>query len=312
MYRYTQMAEEIIKDFSGTDIDGTIAKYASDNSLNINQQQRLIEEVNVGSFLNRLKSGTQHEDFPIAEAVQANTAVLELDKTASSGEGLDKTASYGAEQAPLLDMIDDSMFHMSLVEFDDTVAADVLSKTAGMYDDNLYAHEEKLSEADVLRKEAGDRRELELASLIEGDAKGEIVYSLSKMASRSEDEAKGIIVLMANLDLTKEAEDVLEDSKWSTSDIVEARVGEPGADAMLNITKLAGAKIDSAKEVAQDAGKIVSNASGLVAGIAKFPFKHPKTAAGLALVGYGAKKAGDNAAADDERLRASAYIQGGE
>ncbi len=311
MYKYTQMAEEVRGSFDGKDIDGHIAKYASDKSLNMNQQQRLVEEVNVGSFLDRLKDGTQHEDFPVASAIQASNVPHELDKTASWGDSGDAPLEKVASEN-MAHLVDDSMFHLNMVEFDDTAATEVLAKTAGMYDVNLDAAQEGWDEGQDLVKEASAKRLEETETLAKGDLVGECIDTLTKIASHSDGQAKAVIVLMAKMDLEKEAEDVIQDVKFSTSEIAEAIASKVPEEAVSEIMKLADAKSTAkdAEGVAKEVYRSGKHAGNAALGLVKFPFKNPKTAAAGALAALAAKRLADNETAENAQLEMSNYATG--
>ena len=307
MQRYTEMADEILSNEKGGDINADIAKYASSHKLNINQQQRLIEEVNVGSFLNRLKDGTQHEDYQIAEPVQALNPESTLDKVASH-DVLEKVATED-----LSSEICESMFHMSMAEFDDADAEATLAKTASFYDDNPYTVEEADEKADELRKEASDARASESDSISRWGEEDSAYEDLVKSASYSDGFAKTIVVALAKMDLEKVAEDIMVDCKFSSNEISSA-VAEPlpeeVADVLMKVAAGKSTPLQSAGKIAKNlylGGKGLANAAG---GIVAFPFKHKKTAAGLLTAGVAGKVLYDSDAATNEQLKASNYATG--
>lgn len=309
MFRYTKMAEEIREGFKGGDIDGYISKYASANKLNISQQQRIVEEVNVGTFLDKLKDGTHHEDFPIAEAVHANFAERDdsLNKTASEygRSPLEKVASV-----EMSSLVTSDMYNIGTVEFDDSIAADTLSKTAGMYDENLEAASNEWEKNDDLAKEASIQRVANSDTVQSWEEWDKGIDFLTKIASESEGMAKAVIATMSKMNLEKEAVDMLENIKYSNEEIINSNTEELSFDTIHELRKLAGVGQD-----ALDIGKNVYDATkstGKAAwGLAKMPVKNPKTAAATGLSALAIKNMNNNMQADEEALRMSAYASGG-
>ena len=85
------IAQKIAKDYisSNTDMNSSIAKYASENNLSIEHTKRLVEESNKQCFLSKF-AATGEQVFDVAD-------FKEVSKLVKSNEGHTKTASYSIE-----------------------------------------------------------------------------------------------------------------------------------------------------------------------------------------------------------------------
>lgn len=270
MSQYISMAEQVRKDFDGSDINGYIKKYASDHNLNQNETQRLVEEVNVGTFLDKLKDGTQHEDFPIAEPTVTHS---DGDSPILDSVELSKAASIS------YDSVSESMFDLSKADIESETG--LLQKVASdEINTEVMSSEEKWEEADKLREEVLSDSE----SGLEKMASEEEVYSalgmLTKFANESEGMVKTAAIVLSLNELDGLAIEMIENSKHSSIDVSESIAEELSKEAS---EALSGVLTKLSKNVMKDTGEAVKG----LAKVVKYPFKHPiVTATGVGGVVY--------------------------
>ena len=263
MSQYITMADDIRSTYKDGDIDTHIEKYASDKGLNNNEKQRLVEEVNVGTFLDKLKDGSHYEDFPIANSVithsDGESPVLE------SGE-LNKAASVDYSEA-----VSPNMFSFGL---DNELADPMFEKTASIntIDGHIFNAEDKWEEAEVARDELALDEE---AGLEKTSAEDEAYYLLGRLvssANMSEGITKTAAIILAKNDLDDLAVSFIENSKFSSMDISES-TAEP-------LTKEASDSMNNLLAKTSGLIKNLGNAAVGLKNVAMFPVKHPIVAAG--------------------------------
>jgi len=277
MSQFISMAEDVRSNFKGSDIDGHIEKYATDKSLNDNEKQRLVEEVNVATFLGKLQEGTHHEDFPIANPIvthdgeeDAPLESAELNKAASvdySNQITDSMFSFDNEDAP------ESLNDLSKVASVST--GDEIFTSESLWDENEAAVEEmKAEEAAGIEKLASETEMY--------DSLGH----LTRAVSISEGMTKTAAVILAKHELNDAATSMLENSKFSHMDVVSSSAEELSKEAseILDtiLEKTAKKKVDPS--VLKDAGKAIVDVGRGLTSVVKFPIRNPKTA----LLGAGA------------------------
>lgn len=265
MSQYVQMAEEIRKNSNGKNIDEYIEKYASDKGLNNNEKQRLIEEYNIGSFLDKLAEGTQHEDFDVANPIvthsKGSKPVLE------AGE-LNKAASENF-------VVSSDMF-----SFDNTEVVSVdemLPKTASVNEDSFVMNsEEKWENQEKERMAVFEEYGEGLAKTAMEDEIYSNLGELTRIVNESEGMTKTAVAAMSMSGLDDLAISMLENSKFSSKDILESDSEPLKKEAASKIKEIA---VKSAKNLPADAWKAVKGAKD----VAAFPVKHPL----VTLVGAG-------------------------
>lgn len=264
MNKYSAMAEDVKKLAKDSDIDSVIEKYASDNNLTDNEKQRIVEEVNVGTFLDKLRDGTQHEEFPVANPIVTHG---DGDVALESSE-LNKAASLNRDYSISYDMFDLSCENTHETEYD-------LKKTASYSEDfSVMNSEEKWEEADRMRDEVIKSDNDGLEKL----ARNEEIYKelglLTKVANESEGITKTAVATLAMAGLDELALSMVENSKYSSFDIADAKAEELTKEAAGHVKRV----INAAKETGKDAKKAAVGLKDVLA----FPVKHHYIALGTA------------------------------
>jgi hypothetical protein len=261
------MAEDVRKNFKGKDINEHIEKYASDKGLNDNEKQRLVEEVNVGTFLDKLREGTHHEDFPVADPIvthsDGESPVLESSE-------LNKAASYN----PSYD-IDSSMFDLSSSPVVSDGEIPSLNKVASISEDSsIMNSEEKWEKADIAREWIETDAEKGLEKLSRDNEIASALDNLTRNVNESEGMTKTAAVILAKNELDILAEDLIENSKYSTFDISSSIAEELSKEASDNIELL----VKTAKNLLKDTGKALVGLKD----VAMYQVKHPLPVIGVA------------------------------
>ena len=263
MSQYIAMAEKIRSDFDGEDINKYISKYASDNNLNDNEKQRLVEEVNVGTFLDKLKDGEQHEDFPVADSVITHA---DGDKPVLESAELNKAASFSNFD------IDSSMFELNFEK--DTYTSPVLRKEASVeIGSEIMNSEDKWEEAERLRQDVISDFDKGLAKEASEDTLYNELGELMKIANISEGMTKTAIAVLKMNELDELALSLAENSKHSTSDILSSEA-EPLAKEASDI--LSSLLEKTSKNILKDTKEAIGGLKNLI----MYPVKHPVVAAG--------------------------------
>lgn len=262
MSQYASMAEQVRRDMKDNDIDGAISKYASSHNLNDNQKQRLVEEVNVGTFLSKLSEGTQYEDFPVASPTITHS---DGESPVLSSTELNKAASQHFD-------VTSDMF--SIGKKDDYCDPDILQKAASSsLNSEIMNSEDKWEAAEEERKKAIEESSKRLTKVAHIDE----VYELLSVITKSSNESEGMVktasaVLVIN-DLEELAMTLLENSKHSSSDVSES-IAEPlSKEASYAMERLLEKE---AKNLLKDTGDVFKGLKNVV----KYPVKHPIVAAG--------------------------------
>ncbi len=268
MSQFIGMAEEVRKNFDGKDIDSHISKYASDKGLNDNEKQRLIEEVNVGTFLEKLSNGTHHEDFPIADPVITHT---NGDKPILESTELSKAASVSFRG------ISPDMFNIDIPE-PISHSDEMLFKTAS-HDENsvIMDSEEKWDNAEKERSKIIDDYDTGLAKTASENDMYTNLGTLVKYANESEGMTKTAVAILSMNELDDLAETVLDNSKYSTHDIAESKAEELTKEAKKVIEKVVK-EIKKNPTIREKVGKIGTDALAAGKGlkdVLAFPVKHP-------------------------------------
>jgi len=264
MNKYIAMAEDIRKLSNGSDVDKVIEKYASDNSLNDNEKQRLVEEVNVGTFLDKLRDGSQHEEFAVASPVVTHGA---SDKTLEPAE-LNKAASARSEYSISHDMFDLTQPCSNDIEYG-------LEKTASYSeDDSIMTSEDKWEEAERMRAEVLAEDKSGLEKLARSEEIHRELGLLTKIANESEGITKTAVAALSIAGLDELALTMVENSKFSSFDISEAKAEELTKEAAGHVKRV----IKAAKETGHDAKKAAIGLKDVLA----FPVKHHYIALGTA------------------------------
>ena len=263
MSQFVGMSEEVRKRSDGKDIDKHIEKYASDRGLNDNEKQRLVEEVNVGTFLDKLQDGSQHEDFDVASSVITHS---DGEKPVLDSAELDKAASVSYGE------VNPSMFDIGNTDIDSETP--MLAKVASsQLNSEIMNSEEKWEDADVLRKAV----EQDSKDGLEKNAEIDDIHTALSKVTRSTNMSEGMVktaaAVLAMNDLGDLAVTLVENSKYSSFEIADAPAEELSKEASFDVTKLLS---KTSKDAIKDA---VKAAKGLK-DIAVYPFKHPVATAG--------------------------------
>lgn len=274
MSRFTMIAEEIKRKDGGKDVNSQIKKYASENSLNKNETQRLVEEVNLANFLDKLREGTQYKDFNVADPVVTH----DDSNLTLAGAELNKAASLDYKN-----YINDAMFNISRPEEE---YFDNLEKTASVSIGNeIFTSEEKWERnKHTVNSLLGKEAELKQIYTNE-DEINENIYLLMKTASASEGMLKTASILVAKNIGEEYFEDMIENSKYSPSDIINAKAETLSKEASNAFESLMQkvAKENPVVSTAKDGTDVVKNTGKAVGSAAKFLYKHPIVSAGTAL-----------------------------
>jgi len=264
MNKYIAMAEDIRRLSSGPDIDEVIKKYASDNSLNDNERQRLVEEVNVGTFLDKLRDGSQHEEFTVASPVITHNN----DNEVLSPAELNKSASFKSDY-----LVSGDMFNLS-----DSCSNDIeygLRKTASYSEDeSIMTSEDKWKHADAMRDKVIKEERDGLEKLAESEEIYKELGLLTKIANESEGITKTAVAALSISGLDELAVSMVENSKFSSLDISNAKAEELTKEAAGHVKRV----IDAAVKTSDDAKKAAIGLKDILA----FPIKHHYIAAGAA------------------------------
>ena len=268
MSKFISMAEEAKATLKGTDINSHIEKIATDKELNINEKQRLAEEVNVSTFLDKLKSGTQHEDFPIV-GPSVTHDISEPSETLSPQLGKAASVDYS-------DKIQSSMFYIGCS--DSSEVMNDLPKTASVTTgDEIFTSEDKWRDQEDKRTELKEMNEVGFEKLAFETESFNTLGKLTREVSYSEGMTKTAAVILSNNDLDELASSMLENSKFSHMDVVSSNAEELSKEASELMTslleKISKKKISSG--LLKDTGKTIVDVSKGLASLAKFPFKQP-------------------------------------
>jgi hypothetical protein len=227
MSRFTSLADKAIKDFNTGDIDKYLEKIANENELNKNEHQRLIEEYNIGVFLKKLAEGSQHEEYSVASPV----SIPSSSGKETTGE-IEKVASttYGE--------VSESMFH---IDFDSDFTPDdtLLEKVASSnMDDHIFSAEDKWRDADTKREEVLESDMNGIMKIASDEKLGKKINTLMKVASISEGQMKTVVSVLAKKDLGDVGVQILEDSKYSSFDVIDAKAEELSKEAIEHIAEI--------------------------------------------------------------------------
>jgi hypothetical protein len=281
MANYTQIATEVIEDAKTSgNIDASLKKVASNYDLNKHGQQRLVEETNVGLFLDKMQQGTQYEDHELASPIV-----------------IDTSDSYGGKQSLVKEAsvndfhIDASMFDLTPVpELEKTA---ILSGYTSSINTEMMNVEEKW---DTIEKINNKKIEDELekkASLVGINTRDEFKETVIKKLKGDPDLMKSAIAIMG--DDNDFIEELLNNSHLKQDEVLQGVITKEAVetvttllnDTWSHVLKKEAEKKSSFMGTMGDVDKIGKGLSALV----KFPFRNPKTTVGLAGVGYVGRKA---------------------
>ena len=300
--KFAVMADELIKSKDRIpDINIEIRRYANKKGLNTHETQRLIEEYNVGMFLQKMKEGTHHEEYDVADPVEIPT----IGEDTSPARALKKTASFIPTNG-----ISEDMFIIS----DDTHYEDALEKVAS-FDDSYHeeALEEKEHEKHLSAVEAisGDI-ELEKQAFL-NDVVSAAMQDIVETTKHEEGLVKTAAILLVKEGMWDEAEELIMLSKHSSSEILESKAMPLDGDQKRLIGLLKEAKMGNCEDVRKCIGKpgyfrglgqdLKGGATG-VFNVLKLIVKHPFLTGGTAAGAYYMHSKRGNRP-DIERLRMS-------
>ena len=253
-----KVAMDEVKD--GSSVSDAIEGVISRNGLSSDEAQRVVEEFNIGSFIEKMQEGTQHEDYKLAEPI-----VSPLDKVASYGNSsLSKKASED--------------IHVPMSAFDLSGTDNGVSRQ-DISGDVVMNSEEKWDR----QKEYGTR-DRNLSSHLEKKASydQEIAAESSMLISK----------IKGNPDLVKTAiaisegktpsfiEDLMCESPLHRDEVMDGVVSNESIKSLYKIAaEVKKGFFNSVKGSLSDTGKVLS-----------YPFKNPKTSVGLGLGGYALSK----------------------
>ncbi len=218
MSKFIVIAQEAIKTYETGDIDSHLQKIASAHSLNSEEHQRLVEEYNIGSFLNKLQEGTQHEEYPVASPV-VSVANIE----GGGGSTMQKTAS----SVPAYTIHE----HMFIVSSDEDDCSNSMEKTASSPEnEELFTSEAKWDRVDQAREVEAEEETAMIKVAEEKEKLMGLTQELLKLSSSSEGMTKTAILGVHQVGFKTEAESMLENSRFSTDDIASSTM-EPLCDS---------------------------------------------------------------------------------
>jgi len=279
MNRFTAIADSFL-DRNGTlNINEKLNSFVKEKGYNLNEHQRLVEEINIAIFLRKLKNNTQHEDYEMAEPVIAE--VIEPVKIEDLSP-LKKVASYGNCPTNNIlitpDMFDiqksDSLLdNTSSIYFDSSNSDNFLNKTAMELNEFEIQSEKEI----LLEKQAYEKELNNISNIVADEMK-----NLIKIANTDPSEAKSIIFELSSANLKKYAEEVAIECKHNTKDIVNSK--------MKPLSKEASGALSHIGQGIKSIGKIPYNAAKAAYHIGTAAVKRPKTAAVIGLGAYGIHK----------------------
>ena len=293
--KYGSIAKEAINrvESSNGNPNDVIMELAQKQHLNKHQTQRVVEEYNVNMFLNKLKEGTQHEDFLLANPVMDECEKWVGVPIGKPQTGIKKEASM-EKVASSYDQvfIPNSAFEYGEIDNFDNIQmqGEILDESGDLekvaFDKSYYKNE--LAQEELI-KEANYHinRGLEMVS-----------RDLIKIANQSPAIAKQVIYGLVKVGSDDLAEDVLVNCKYNTQEITKSSMQDeiytqtdlnkfasfkdileelPFAKTLKNIVTQGGPKSEEA------AKKII-----------EYSKKHPAVPISLALVAHNVKGLIDN------------------
>ena len=215
MSRFMTMAEEAISKYKSGGVDAYLDKFAEDKGLNLEEHQRLVEEYNIGSFLNKMKDGTQHEEYEVASPV---VTISSSDEGGPSVLGKVASVNDSDKLTPDMFILSDELQITSDPE---------LNKMAHISDDDyLFNSEEKWRKADDARKELAADTVRGLEKLASDSRLHDALSTLVKVAGESEGMTKTAISVMTSGGHRDLAEHIRYNTKFSPSEILSAKAEE--------------------------------------------------------------------------------------
>ena len=276
--RVNSLAQQLLNQVNETGESANILleKMAREYQLNEHWLQRIVEEYNILSFLQKLKEGTQHENFPLLEPVideaQAIVGVpfgtpMPLNEESKK---MEKAASYGYQNYQ--------------------VTADMFNygEEVGAPFESLYVDGDYVDDSDELEKVAFEKENLrqqieddmlvkEAAYKVENE-RYKIVGELTKIANISPGVAKLVVYkLVKEANDEQSAEDVLISCKHNTFEVMNAHINEDIAP--YEMEKIAGITglIEELKMLLP-AKKVLSEGGKKAVDLAKYFKKNPEKA----------------------------------
>jgi hypothetical protein len=282
MANFTVIANKVIENSHLTgDINSSLLKIAEDYSLNNHEKQRLVEETNIGLFLDKMQNGSQYEDYTLASPVVIDTS-----------DSYGGTARLQKEASEHSFRVDESMF--DLTPHPDLVKTAHVSETStiniGMMN-STEKWERVQSEAIEARKKELEKQASASKAMLSYD----FYDSLAHQFKGSSDLIKTAIVLMSdtNPDFIQE---LLHQSHLKKEEILKGEITKEAIDAVSSITQetwttVLSKRAEKAESSFMGTVKDTQKVGKGLAAIAKYPFRNPKTTVGLLGVGYVGHKA---------------------
>jgi len=270
MTEYESLAQEVVDAVSSnknTTPTDEVNRLAKERGLSKEAQQRLVEETNIGLFLDKMKDGTHYEDFELA-----NPTVIDTASSSGSHATLEKEASFKPS-------FDASAF--CLTELPKVASAKALPRTdinEGIYNMHLkteaieaekreVAELEKTARAQAEKDRQYDNWYFDIAHSIRGDA--DLIKTACAYFHKS------------NRDLVDE---ILHET---TLTIDEIKYGVVSDESINQLSKVAA----EANPTGGKVGSSFQNTLKDTLRILKYPLRNPKTALGLGATIYATRKA---------------------
>jgi len=270
MTEYEQMAQEVVAAVSNnknTTPTDEVNKMASERGLSKEAQQRLVEETNIGLFLDKMKDGTHYEDFELA-----NPEVIDVSSSTGSSGSLNKEASLQdisfdagafclselpkvAKKSPYLNVdINEGIYNMHL-------------KTEEIEETKREQEElEKIASENALENRQFDEWYSDIAYKIRGDA--DLVKTACAYLHKD------------NPELVQE---ILHETTLNSDEIKDGIVSEKSISDLAKVASEKNPKSSSFGNSFRDTMHVL-----------KYPLRNPKTALGLGAAAYSFGKASIN------------------
>ena len=281
MNKFTALADEFLDSMSGEDIDKSLKDFVSSRGMTISEHQRMVEEVNVSSFLRKLDKKDHIDNYPLATPVSINSMEPMV---IYEGSKMEKVASVSASMK-----VTDDMFSLSSGELEFTPSLYLDSSN----EENLM-NEVSLIEKESLRKEASMKvhteSEIGRKTLIKQAAIKNATEELVVISNDSPESARAVIVGLHQDGMEKIAEEVAIQCRYNTKEIAGASVK--------HLDKEAKAETGHAVKAMKNIISLPINAVKASYHTGKTIVKNPKTSAAIAGTGLLANKVADGSGSD--------------
>lgn len=271
MTEYEGLAQEVVEIVNAqknTTPTEAVNKLALERGLSKEAQQRLVEETNIGLFLDKMKDGTHYEDFELA-----NPAVIDVSSSSGSRASLNKEARYKGPQ------LDASAF--CLTDLPKEAKASAYPRRD--INEDIYNMHLKTEEIEAERLEMDELQKIAAENAVENIQYENWYAGISRSIRGDADLVKTACAYFqeSNPELLDE---ILHET---TLTLDEIKNGSVSYESIEQLGKVAESEQTTPKPRFQSFKNSASDTLELL----KYPFKNPKTAIGLAAAGYAVTKA---------------------